>query len=97
MTVDITFYDTATGQRVGNSVTFADLRPGEVRQVSDIWATAGIASSVKSIIVFADARNPALTAPTMEGYITIVEGLNTQDAAFFTLRCADLGTCSDCP
>src|SRR6476660_2214550 len=47
MTVDITFYDTATGQKVGNTITFADLRPGEVRQVSDAFASAAIPSTVK--------------------------------------------------
>ena len=40
MTVDITFYDTATGTKVGSTIPFADLRPGEVRQVSDVWASA---------------------------------------------------------
>jgi hypothetical protein len=95
MTVDITFYDTATGQRVGNTITFADLRPGEVRQVSDIWATAAIPSTVTSVIVFADSRNPTATSPTMEGYITIIEGQNTQDAALFTMLCADTNGCGN--
>jgi hypothetical protein len=94
MTVDITFYDTATGQKVGtNAVSFADLRPGEVRQVSDIWATAGISSTVTSVIVFADSRNPTATSPTMEGYITIIDGQNTQDASLFTMLCADTNGC----
>ena len=95
MTVDITCYDTASGAKVGTTITFADLRPGEVRQVSDLWATAGIASSVANVIVFADSRNPTATSPTMEGYITLVEGQNTQDAAFFTLLCADANGCGN--
>ena len=95
MTVAITFYDTATGQRVGNTITFADLRPGELRQVSDIWATAAISSTVTSVIVFADAVNPTATSPTMEGYITIIEGQNTQDAALFTMLCADTNGCGN--
>jgi hypothetical protein len=95
MTVDITFYDTATGTKVGSTITFADLRPGEVRQVSDVWATAGISSTVNSVIVFADARNPTATSPTMEGYITIIEGQNTQDAALFTMLCADANGCGN--
>ena len=95
MTVDITFYDTATGTKVGNTITFADLRPGEVRQVSDIWATAGISSTVNSLIVFADARNPTATSPTMEGYVTIIEGQNTQDAALFAMLCADANGCGN--
>jgi hypothetical protein len=95
MTVDITFYDTATGQKVGSTQTFADLKPGEVRQVSDVWASAGISSTVTSVIVFADARNPTATSPTMEGYITIIEGQNTQDAALFTLLCGDANGCGN--
>jgi hypothetical protein len=95
MTVDITFYDTATGQRVGNTITFADLRPGEVRQVSDIWNSAAIASTVNNLIVFADARNPTATSPTMEGYVTIIDGQNTQDASLFTLLCGDANGCGN--
>ena len=95
MTVDITCYDTATGQRVGNAITFADLKPGEVRQVSDLWATAAIASTVNSVIVFVDARNPTATSPTMEGYITLIDGQNTQDAALFTLLCGDTNGCGN--
>ena len=88
-TVNITFYDTVTGNKVGNTITLADLRPGEVRQVSDIWATAQIPSTVNSLIVFADVLNPTLTSPTIEGYITVIEGFNTQDAAFFEMKCMD--------
>lgn len=89
VTVDITFYDTKTGQLVGSTQTFQDLRPGELRQISDIWATAGIPSTVNSIIVFADARNSSSSTPTIEGYMNIVEGFNTQDAAFFEMKCGD--------
>jgi hypothetical protein len=95
MTVDITFYDTATGSKVGNTITFADLQPGEVRQVSDAWASAAIPSTVTSVIVFADARNPTATSSTMEGYITIIDGQNTQDAALFTMLCADTNGCGN--
>jgi hypothetical protein len=95
MTVVITCYDTATGAKVGNPITFADLRPGEVRQVSDLWASAAIASTVTNVIVFADAQNPTATSPTMEGYITLIEGQNTQDAALFTLLCADANGCGN--
>jgi hypothetical protein len=91
--VDITFYDTKTGQLVGTAQTFQNLHPGELRQISDVWATAGIPSTVNSVIVFVDARNPSASSPTIEGYITLIEGFNTQDAAFFELKCADVGTC----
>jgi hypothetical protein len=95
MTVDLTFYDTATGTKVGNTITFADLRPGELRQVSDLWTAAAIPSSVNSVIVFADSRNPTATSPTMEGFINIVEGFVTQDAAFFTMICMDANGCGN--
>jgi hypothetical protein len=95
MTVDITAYDTATGQKVGNPFAFADLKPGEVRQISDLWATLGIASSVNNVIIFVDARNPTTTSPTMEGYVTLIEGQNTQDAALFPMLCADTNGCGN--
>ncbi len=95
MTVDITCYDTATGARVGNAITFADLRPGEVRQISDLWASAAIPSTVTNVIIFADARNPTATSPTMEGYVTLIEGQNTQDAALFTMLCGDANLCGN--
>ena len=96
MTVDVTFYDTVTGQRVGNVVTLT-LRPGELQQIPDVWTFAAIPSTVNSVIVFADARNGSLTTPTMEGFVNIVEGFATQDAAFFTMLCGDATTCSACP
>ncbi len=94
-TVDITFYNTVTGQKVGNTVTFADLRPGELRQISDAFTFAAIPGTVNSVIVFADVRNPTATSPTIEGFVNIIEGFNTQDAAFFTMLCADANGCGN--
>ena len=94
MTVDLTFWNTATGTKVGNTITFADLRPGEVRQVVDLWAAAAIPSSVNSVIVFADSRNPTSTSPTMEGYINIKEVV-TKDTAFSTMICMDANGCGN--
>jgi len=88
MTVDVTFYDTVTGQRVGNVVTLT-LRPGEFQQIPDAWTFAAIPSTVNSVIVFVDARNGSLATPTMEGFVNIVEGFATQDAAFFSMICGD--------
>ena len=87
-TVDITFYDAATGNRVGGTVTLSGLRPGELREVSDIWTAGGIPSSTHSVIVFADVRGSTSTSPTIEGYITI-DDTNSKDSAFIELRCAD--------
>ena len=95
MTVDISAYNTATGQKVGNPFSFADLKPGEVRQISDLWNTLGIPSTVNNVIIFVDARNPTTTSPTMEGYVTLIEGQNTQDAALFPLLCGDTNGCGN--
>ena len=90
-TVDITFFDTTTGNRVGGTVTLSGLRPGELREVSDIWTAGGIPSSVHSVVVFADVRGGSLSSPTIEGYITI-DDTNSKDSSFVELRCADV-TC----
>lgn len=89
VTVNLEFYDAASGQRVGNRISLPNLEPGELRQVSDVWTTAQIPASVTSAIAFADVDNPSATTPTIEGYVTIIDGQSTQDAAFFEMRCAD--------
>lgn len=95
VTVVVTTYDTATGQRVGNSVTLSNIAPGELRQISDLWNTAAIPATVNSVIVFADNPSPTSTSPTFEGYVTIIDGQNTQDASFFEMRCADANGCGN--
>lgn len=98
VTVVLSFYDVATGQKVGNNQTFMDLQPGEVRQISDLWATAGISSTVHQVIIFVDNPSATSTSPTFEGYVTIIDGgaatggstsgIATQDASFFEMKCA---------
>jgi hypothetical protein len=95
VTVVVTAYDTATGARVGNAITLAGIQPGELKQISDLWATAAIPSSVNSVIVFADNPSPTSSSPTFEGYVTIIDGQTTQDAAFFEMRCADTNGCGN--
>jgi len=89
VTVRLQFFNTATGQRVGNEITLAGIQPGELRQISDVWQTAQIASTVNSAIAFADVQSPTANTPTIEGYVTIIDGQATQDAAFFEMKCAD--------
>ncbi len=48
-----------------------------------------------NVIIFVDARNPTATSPTMEGYVTLIDGQNTQDAALFTLLCGDANGCGN--
>jgi hypothetical protein len=95
VSVELEFYDTATGTRVGNRIPFNNIQPGEVRQVSDVWATAQIPATVTSVIAFIDVLNPTATSPTIEGYATIIDGQSTQDAAFFELKCADTDPCGN--
>ncbi len=105
VTVVLSFYDVATGQKVGTDQTFANLAPGEVRQISDLWATAGISSTVHQVIIFVDNPSPTSTSPTFEGYVTIIDGgvatggssnnVATQDASFFEMKCADSNLCGN--
>ena len=87
-TVDLTFYDASTGRQVGGLIPLIGLRPGELREVTDIWSAAGIPSSVHTVIVFADVRGSSAQSATIEGYITI-EDVNSKDASFYELKCAD--------
>lgn len=105
VTVVLSFYDAATGQAVGTKQTMTNLQPGELRQISNVWGTAGISSTVNQIIIFVDNPSPTSTSPTFEGYVTIVDGgsatsgsasgIATQDASFFELKCADTNGCGN--
>jgi hypothetical protein len=95
VSIEMEFYDTATGTRVGNRIAFNNIQPGELRQVSDVWTTAQIPATVHSVIGFVDVLNPTATSPTIEGYVTIIDGQSTQDAAFFEMKCADADPCGN--
>jgi len=95
VTVVLEFYNTATGLRVGNRITLANIQPGELRTVNDVWSAAQIPASVTSVIAFADVSVPTATSPTIEGYLTIVDGQGIQDPAFFELKCADTDPCGN--
>lgn len=84
--VELSFYDTVTAARVGSIVRLDGLRPGELREVTDIWTAAGISQSVHSVVVFADVKGGTAT---IEGYITI-DDINSKDSAFVELKCADV-------
>jgi hypothetical protein len=87
-TVDLSFYDTVTGTRVGNILTLSGLRPGEVRQINNVYTAASISTDVTSVIVFADVRNPSTSTPTIEGYVNILDDA-TKDGSFFEMKRAD--------
>lgn len=88
-TVNLSFYDTASGQRVGGILTLAGLRPGELREVNDIWTAAGIPSSVHTVIVFADVQGSTSSSATIEGWITI-DDVNSKSSSFYEMKCADV-------
>lgn len=91
-TVDITLYDPATGQRVGNTITLSNMLAGEVRLINDLFTAAGVASANKSLILFADVRNHTSSSPTIEGFI-LIQDTSSGDTRFHEMKCADLVRC----
>jgi hypothetical protein len=94
VTVDCSFYDTVTGARVGNILTLADIKPGQLIEITDVWGSAGISSVLNSVIVFADVRNPTVTSPTIEGYV-LWKDTRSQSPRFITMLCTDLDGCGN--
>jgi hypothetical protein len=103
LTLILSFYDVTTGQKVGTNQTMANLQPGELRQISDLWTVAGIPSTINQVILFVDNPTGTSASATFEGFVNIVDGgsatsgatagIATQDASFFEMRCADATTC----
>jgi hypothetical protein len=99
VTVQLGFFDVTTGnatngQRVGNIITISTLQPGEVRQINNIRASAAIPNNVSAMLVFADVVGATATSPTIEGYVNLLDG-DTQDGAFFEMKCADADGCGN--
>jgi hypothetical protein len=98
VTVEVTFYDVTAGsptngQRVGAALTLT-LRSGEVKQLNNIRAMAGIPDNVTAMLAFVDVLGASATGPTIEGYVNILDG-GTQDGAFFEMKCADTDGCDN--
>ena len=53
-----------------------------------------IPANVTAMLVFADVVGATATSPTIEGYINILDG-DTQDGAFFEMKCADTDGCGN--
>jgi hypothetical protein len=49
---------------------------------------------VTAMLVFADVVGATASSPTIEGYINILDG-DTQDGAFFEMKCADTDGCGN--
>jgi hypothetical protein len=98
--VELSFFDVTegsptNGQLVGNILSMNALESGEVRQINNIWAAAGIPANVQSVIAFVDTVHvPNGVFPTIEGYANILDG-GTQDGAYFELKCADTDLCGN--
>lgn len=95
--VQLSFYDVtpgneSNGRLVGNVLSLANLQPGEVRQINDIRAKAAIPANVLGMLVFADVVGASASSPTIEGYVNVLDE-NTQDGAFFEMKCADADGC----
>ncbi len=86
VTVDVNLYDAATGAPVGNQITLADIQPGEVRLVNDLFSQAAVPTNVTSVLVFADTRNTTPNAPTIEGFI-LTQDTNNGDTRYQELKC----------
>lgn len=100
VTLVLTAYDTVSGAKVGNPVILngsfgTGLRPGELQQVVDLWATAAISSTVNSVIVFVDNPSPTTSSPTFEGFVNISDIQTTNDASNFEMKCADTNGCGN--
>jgi hypothetical protein len=87
VTVDVTLYDASTGQPVGTRITLANIQPGEVRLINDLFTQAAVPTNVSSVIVFADTRNTTGTAPTIEGFL-LTQDTDNGDTRYHELKCA---------
>jgi hypothetical protein len=99
VSVQLAFYDVTpgnltNGHRVGAVLTLPNLQPGEVRQINNVRAAAAIPDNVTGMLAFADVVGANASTPTIEGYVNILDG-DTQDGAFFEMKCADTDGCGN--
>jgi hypothetical protein len=85
----ITFYNTDTGQIVGNALTPPHpLGNGEVYQFNDVFTAAHIPTDVTSAIAFIDITSPQGAKPdTLEAYVNVLDG-GTNDGAYYEFKCS---------
>ena len=83
-----------TDVRGTTQTVISSLQPGEVRQINNIRASAAIPNNVSAMLVFADVVGATATSPTIEGYVNLLDG-DTQDGAFFEMKCADTDGCGN--
>ncbi len=87
LTFAITFYNTDTGQIVGNPLSHS-IKVGEVFQFNDVFTAAQIPTDVTSCIAFIDITSPQGTKPdTIEAYVNVLDG-GTNDGAYYEFKCS---------
>jgi hypothetical protein len=85
----ITFYNTDTGQIVGNALTPPHpIQVGEVFQFNDVFRAAAIPTDVTSCIAFIDITSAQGTKPdTIEAYVNVLDA-GTNDGAYYEFKCS---------
>ncbi len=63
-----------------------------MRLISDVFTAAGVAGLNKTLILFADVRNPGTGTPTIEGFV-LFQDTNSGDIRFTEMQCANAGGC----
>lgn len=81
ITLQLTFYDPATGNAVGPQPTVT-LGPGQVTQLNDLWSRYALPGSATSLLVV--ATETAGTAQ-IRGYVSIKDTA-TNDGSFFFMQ-----------
>ena len=81
VTLQLTFYDPATGAQVGSQQTVT-LSAGQVTQLNDVWSRYGLPTSASSLLV-----SVAETSGTAQirGYISVKDTF-TSDGSFFFMQ-----------
>lgn len=81
VTLQLTFYDPATGAQVGQQQTVT-LNAGQVTQINDVWGRYGLPTSATSLLV-----SVAETAGTAQirGYVSVKDTF-TNDGSFFFMQ-----------
>lgn len=81
VTLQLTFYDPATGNQVGQQPTVT-LGPGQVTQLNDVWSRYGLpAGSSSLLLTVTEAQGTA----QIRGYVS-VKDVNTNDGSFFFMQ-----------
>jgi len=81
VTLQLTFYDPATGAQVGPQPTVT-LNAGQVTQLNDVWSRYGLPASAQSLLV---TVTETTGTAQIRGYIS-VKDTSTNDGSFFFMQ-----------